>query len=422
MRYIADLHIHSKFSMATASSLDLEHLYISAQYKGISLVATGDCTHPGWFVELESKLLPAEAGFYKLRPEISGKLDVLVPSVCRREVRFILSSEISCIYKKDGKVRKNHNLVYFPDLESVKKFNLRLGRIGNIVSDGRPILGLDSRYLLEMVLETHEHAFLIPAHIWTPWFSLLGSKSGFDSVEACFEDLTPHIFAVETGLSSDPPMNRRVSFLDNLTLVSNSDAHSPGNLGREANILDTEFDYMGLYHALKNQNSKSFLGTYEFYPEEGKYHLDGHRKCGVRLTPEESMKLGGLCPVCGKALTLGVLYRVCELSDRNHPEEKRKIPFHSLVPLKNILSEILGVGPNTKKTGKSYEQIINGLGPEFSVLWEMEIDNINTLGIPILGEAILRVRENRITIEGGYDGDYGKVEIFSKEEKKELSI
>lgn len=421
MKFIADLHIHSKFSMATASNLDLENLYIAAQYKGISLLATGDCTHPGWYAELESKLVPAEPGFYALHPDICSRLDPFIPGACRGKVRFILSSEISCIYKKDGKVRKNHNLVYFPDLKSVRYFNERLGRIGNIVSDGRPILGLDSRNLLEMVLNTHERAFLVPAHIWTPWFSLLGSRSGFNHIRECFDDLTDQIFAVETGLSSDPAMNWRVSFLDNLALISNSDAHSPGNLGREANIFNADFDYMGLYKALREKDPARFLGTYEFYPEEGKYHLDGHRKCGVRFTPKESVEHNGLCPVCGKPLTLGVLYRVCELADRSFVDEKNKIPFHSLVPLKDILSEILDTGSKTKKVQAAYEMILKSLGPEFSVLSEVDTEATRSLGIPLLGEALARVRENRISLEGGYDGDYGKVSIFSSEEKKELS-
>lgn len=428
MRFIADLHIHSRFSMATASNLDLENLYLSAQDKGITLIATGDCTHPGWYAELESKLVPAEPGFYALHPEIRSRLDSQVPSSCRGEVRFILSSEISCIYKKDGRVRKNHNLVYFPDLFAVKKFNERLGRLGNIVSDGRPILGLDARNLLELVLDTHEQGFLIPAHIWTPWFSLLGSKSGFNHIHECFEDLTDHIFAVETGLSSDPAMNWRVSFLDNLALVSNSDAHSPGNLGREANLFNTDFHYMGLYEALKKKNPEHFLGTYEFYPEEGKYHLDGHRKCGVSFSPEESLHLNGLCPVCKKPLTLGVLYRVCELADKETGEisteglsdTENRIPFHSLVPLKEILSEILGTGVKTKKVSGVYEQLLNRLGPELFILQDAERDTLKASGIPLLDEAIFRVRENRIHLEGGYDGDYGKVFIFSEDEKRAL--
>lgn len=422
MRFIADLHIHSKYSMATSSDLDLEHLYIAAQYKGIQLVATGDATHPAWFSDLETKLVPAEPGFYALREEIQKRLDPLIPAPCRGPVRFILSSEISSIYKKDGKVRKNHNLVFFPDLESQKKFNAKLSRIGNIVSDGRPILGLDARNLLQITLETNPDAFLVPAHIWTPWFSMLGSKSGFDHLEECFGDLASEIFAVETGLSSDPPMNLRVSFLDRLSLISNSDAHSPGNLGREANLFDTDYHYRALVKALKEKDTGSFLGTYEFFPEEGKYHLDGHRKCGVSLTPEESLELKGICPVCHKPLTLGVLYRVCELADRPSSFVSEatfsQTSFSSLVPLPEILSQILECGPKTKKVRGVYEKLVCSYGSEFSILFDVEVKELRDSGIPLLDEAILRVRENRIHIQGGYDGNYGKVEIFSPGEKE----
>ena len=316
MKFIADLHVHSKFSRATAKNLDLENLYIAAQLKGITVVGTGDFTYPQWFSEICEKLEPAEEGLFKLKDEIAKVCDAQVPDVCRSLVRFILSTEISNIYKKNDKTRKNHNLVLVPDLAVAEKFSAKLDRIGNIKSDGRPILGLDARNLLEILLETSDRAFLIPAHIWTPWFSILGSKSGFNSIQECFEDLTPHIFAAETGLSSDPPMNWRVSDLDRLTLVSNSDAHSPLNLGREANLLNTRLSYSGIKSALKSGDSDVFLSTFEFYPQEGKYHLDGHRNCNIRLNPRETMDCDGKCPVCGKALTLGVLYRVEELADR----------------------------------------------------------------------------------------------------------
>ena len=243
MKFIADLHVHSKFSRATAKNLDFENLYIAAQLKGISVVETGDFTHPGWFAEISEKLESAEPGLFKLKDEVAEICDRQVPDSCRNPVRFLLSAEISNIYKKDGKTRKNHNLVLMPDLTTAAKFNAKLDNIGNIKSDGRPILGLDARNLFEILLETTDQGFLIPAHIWTPWFSILGSKSGFDSIEACFEDLTSYIFAVETGLSSDPPMNWRVSGLDGLTLVSNSDAHSPLNLGREANLFDAPLSF-----------------------------------------------------------------------------------------------------------------------------------------------------------------------------------
>ncbi len=283
MKFIADFHVHSRFSRATAKNLDFENLYISAQLKGLSVIGTGDFTHPGWFAEIKEKLIPAEPGMFRLKDEISRLCDQEVPKSCRREVRFILVSEISNIYKKNHITRKNHNLVFLSDLNQVENFNSKLDKIGNIKSDGRPILGLDARDLLEILLDTSDQAFLIPAHIWTPWFSLLGSKSGFDSIDECFEDLTPFIFAVETGLSSDPAMNWRVSALDGLTLISNSDAHSPLKLGREANLFDTDMSYSAIKSAIKSGDPERFLGTLEFFPEEGKYHLDGHRNCDVQF-------------------------------------------------------------------------------------------------------------------------------------------
>ena len=290
MKFIADLHIHSKFSRATAKNLDFENLYIAAQLKGITVIGTGDFTHPGWFSEIKEKLIPAEAGLFRLKKEIARECDDRVPKSCRGEVRFLLVTEISNIYKKNEKTRKNHNLIFMPDLESAEQFNRKLDRIGNIKSDGRPILGLDSRDLLEIMLETDDRGFLVPAHIWTPWFSVLGSKSGFDSIDECFDDLSEQIFAVETGLSSDPPMNWRVSGLDRMTLISNSDAHSPSKLGREANLFNSELSYHAIRRALESDNSEEFLGTFEFYPEEGKYHLDGHRKCGARLWPKNTIE------------------------------------------------------------------------------------------------------------------------------------
>ena len=421
MKFIADLHVHSKYSRATAKNLDLENLYYAAQIKGITVVGTGDFTHPAWFDEIREKLVPAEPGLFKLRDEIARHYDQQVPDRCRRDVRFVLATEISNIYKKDEKTRKNHNLVFVPNLEVAAKFNARLDKIGNIHSDGRPILGLDARDLLEIVLDTSDEAFLIPAHIWTPWFSVLGSKSGFDSIEACFEDLTPHIFAVETGLSSDPEMNWRISSLDGLTLVSNSDAHSPLNLGREANLFDTELSYFSIRSALKDGNPESFLGTLEFYPEEGKYHLDGHRKCNVRLMPKETIQYNGKCPVCGKALTLGVLYRVEELADRNEGQKPVKCnPYYSLVPLADILSEIFRVGPKSKKVGNALDSVINTLGAELEILHNLEVAEIDRAGIPLLSEAIQRMRRKELQIIPGYDGEYGRVQLFSVQEREHL--
>ena len=421
MKFIADFHVHSRFSRATAKNLDLENLYIAAQLKGITVIGTGDFTHPGWFAEIKEKLEPAEPGLFKLKKEISAVCDKEVPTTCRRNVRFMLVSEISNIYKKNNKTRKNHNLVFLSDLDKAEKFNLRLDKIGNIKSDGRPILGLDARNLLEILLETSDGGFLIPAHIWTPWFSLLGSKSGFDSLEECFEDLTDYIFAAETGLSSDPSMNWRISGLDGLTLVSNSDAHSPMKLGREANILDTDLSYTAIRSAMESGDPEKFLGTFEFYPEEGKYHIDGHRKCNVRSWPEQTRKQGGICPVCEKPLTFGVLYRVEELSDRKEGEKPDgHHPFYNTIPLVEILSEVLKVGPASKKVTGTYRSLIEKLGPEFDILTTLKKEILDDAGIPLLGEAISRVRRSEIDLIPGFDGEFGKIKIFGQDERNRL--
>ena len=421
MEFIADLHIHSKYSRATSKNLDFENLYIAARLKGISVVATGDFTYPAWFAEIGEKLEPAEPGLFKLKQEYTRFCDQLVPRSCHKTVRFILSTEISNIYKKDDKTRKNHNLVLMPDLDAAERFNAKLDKIGNIKSDGRPILGLDARNLLEILLETSDEGFLIPAHIWTPWFSMLGSKSGFDSVEECFGDLTSHIFAVETGLSSDPPMNWRVSALDGLTLVSNSDSHSPMNLGREANLFNTSLSFADIKSALETGDPDKFLGTFEFYPEEGKYHLDGHRKCDVRLWPQKTMIHEGKCPVCGKGLTLGVLYRVEELADRDEGDIPEACPpYHSIIQLADILSEILQVGPKSKKVQKYYQEALHQLGSEFDILHRLPINDIEKAGIPLLGEAVRRMRHKEIDVLPGFDGEYGQVKIFKAQEREQL--
>ncbi|MBA4366558.1 MAG: DNA helicase [Desulfobacterium sp.] len=423
MKFIADLHIHSKYSRATAKNLDLENVYIAAQKKGITVVGTGDFTHPQWFSELKEKLIPAEPGLFQLKDEIAKKCDQEVPDSCKAPVRFLLESEISNIYKKNGKTRKNHNLVYFPNFEKAVIFNHKLDRIGNIQSDGRPILGIDSKHLLEIMLEITEEAYLVPAHIWTPWFSLLGSKSGFDSIEECFEELSPYIFAAETGLSSDPSMNRRVSNLDRITLISNSDAHSPMKLGREANLFDTGLDYYSIKKAMESGDSEQFLGTFEFYPEEGKYHLDGHRKCNVRFRPEESKKHNGICPVCGKPLTLGVLYRVEALADRKEGYVSSKHhPYYNIVPLQEILSELFKMGTQSKKVKYSYEMIIQKLGSEFDILHNVPLDQIESAGVSNLRKAIQKLREGKITLFPGYDGEFGKIQIFSAEEIKQQQL
>lgn len=416
MTFIADLHIHSHFSRATSRTLDPEHLTLWAGKKGIAVIGTGDFTHPGWVGELQEKLVEAENGLFRLAPSLTDAIEKQLPPSCKAPPRFLLSGEISCIYKRHGKTRKVHHLILLPDFPSVIRLQERLDRIGNITSDGRPILGLDSRDLLETVLEVSDRAFFIPAHIWTPWFSLFGSRSGFDAVEECFDDLTPHIHALETGLSSDPPMNRLLSGLDNYLLVSNSDAHSPGKLGREANIFDTALDYDEMVYAMAN--GQGFKGTIEFYPEEGKYHLDGHRKCDIRFEPGETRAHAGICPSCGKPLTVGVLHRVHELADRKEPRLFKK--FHSLIPLQEILSEMLDCGPSTKKVTAAYEDLLTALGPELSILMHAPVDDLRQQGGPLLAQAIDRMRKDQVIRLGGYDGEYGVIKLFHEDEKSAL--
>lgn len=420
MNFVADLHIHSKFSRATSASLDFPNLYHWAMNKGVQVVATGDFTHPGWVKEIEQYLEPAtENGLYQLKEEYRRAVCPDIPLEKQFPVRFILSVEISCIYKKNGRTRKVHNVFYAPNLEVVRKINKKLGSIGNIESDGRPILGMDSRNLFELFLDISPDIYLIPAHIWTPWFSLFGSKSGFDTIEECFEDLTPYIFALETGLSSDPAMNWMCSSLDQYRLVSNSDAHSPSKLAREANLFDCELSYHGIFNALKNNTG--FLGTVEFYPEEGKYHLDGHRKCGVCLSPEESLECGKRCPVCGKPLTLGVLYRVLELADRKYGfKPQNALPYKSLIPLETVISEVLGVGETSKRAQELYFKVLKQFGSELNILSNISINELDKQISPLFAEAISRVRTGNIILQGGYDGEYGKIKIFQEGEKSKF--
>ncbi len=422
MKFFADFHVHSKYSRATAKNLDLENLYIAGQLKGITVLGTGDVTHPAWFSEIKEKLIPAEPGLFQLKPDIAKAVDQKIPPLCRSRLRVMLVTEISNIYKKNDKTRKNHNLVFFSSFESVEKFNHKLDKIGNINSDGRPILGLDAKHLLEISLETSSENFLVPAHIWTPWFSMLGSKSGFDTIEACFEELTPYIFAVETGLSSDPQMNWRFKNLDGLTLISNSDAHSPLKLGREANIFNTDLSYAAIKKAIKTGDPRKFCGTIEFFPEEGKYHFDGHRKCNYRSGPQDTFQKEGRCPVCHKPMTLGVLYRVEELADRPEGQLPEKHhPFKHSIPLTDILSELLGVGPNSKKVQKAYNDLLESLGSEFNILHQLRVEKLNQTDITLLGEAIKRIRTSKIHIDAGFDGQFGTIRLFTPQEREILS-
>ncbi|MCF8093077.1 MAG: UvrD-helicase domain-containing protein, partial [Desulfotignum sp.] len=417
MAFYADLHIHSRFSRATARNLDFENIYHAARIKGITVVGTGDFTHPAWVKEMTSKLEPAEPGLFALKKELAAKVDDTIPVSCRNPVRFMLQAEISNIYKKAGRVRKNHNIIYFPDLASVKKFNARLDAIGNITSDGRPILGLDARDLLEIMLEINDQGFFVPAHIWTPWFSLFGSKSGFDHIHECFEDLTSHIFAVETGLSSDPPMNWRVADLDHVRLMSNSDAHSPGYLGRNACVFNTDLDFFAMKSSLETFDPEAYHGTLDMYPDQGKYHYDGHRKCRVSLDPDDTARLGGICPECGRPLTLGVLYRVRELADRPQgfvPDNRQG--YTSIIPLADMLSEIFRVGPKTKKVTQYYQKAVCALGPELEILTRFTYDKIQAAGIPLLAEAVTRMRSGNVYVSPGFDGEFGRVRVFTLEE------
>ncbi|MCL2472462.1 MAG: UvrD-helicase domain-containing protein, partial [Treponema sp.] len=450
MKLIADLHIHSHYSRATSPLLTPPWLERWARIKGIGLLGTGDCTHPEWLKELRSQMDDAGEGFYVLKSEIRNAFDsgpalgLPLPGKALASAnkgagltstadmpRFVLTGEISTIYKKNDKVRKVHHVVILPDFKAALAFCTRLEGIGcNIRSDGRPIVGLDSRDLLALLLETDEKAMLVPAHIWTPWFSALGANSGFDSIEECYGDLSEHIHAVETGLSSNPPMNWALHSLDKYLIVSNSDAHSPGKLGREATIFDIDLSYSSLHRALTSVTSGSVLGTIEFFPQEGKYHYDGHRKCGFSLGPELALQtqVAGktVCPVCGKVLTRGVMGRVMELSGRTVNETEpcpadyvasNRRPYYSLIPLQELIAELLCTGETSKRVEHVYFRLIEKGGPELSILIEAGRENLEKLDIPelsgaVLAEAILKMRSGDVSVSAGYDGEYGKIRVF----------
>ncbi|MFY1674295.1 UvrD-helicase domain-containing protein [Plantactinospora sp. WMMB334] len=414
--FVADLHIHSKYSRACSRDLTMQNLAWWARRKGISLLGTGDFTHPAWYEHLRETLHPAEPGLYRLSPEVESDIARRLPprlasAAETNPMRYALSVEISTIYKRDDRTRKVHHLIYLPDLEAVARFNTALGRIGNLGSDGRPILGLDSRDLLEITLEASPDGYLVPAHIWTPWFSALGSKSGFDAIADCYADLAEHIFAVETGLSSDPEMNWRVSSLDRYRLVSNSDAHSPPALAREATVFATALDYYAVREALRTGDG--LAGTIEFFPEEGKYHADGHRLCGVNWEPERTRQAGGRCPECGKPLTVGVLSRVEDLADRPDGHRPTNAPqVTHLIQLAEILSEINKVGPKSKTVEGQLNTLVAGLGAELDILTVTPVDEIRRVGGELLAEAIERLRRGQVRRIPGYDGEYGVITLF----------
>lgn len=416
MRFIADLHIHSRFSRATSRDMSLESLWKWAQLKGITVIGTGDFTHPAWYQQLKDVLDTNDSNLFTLKDNYK---DNNLPASCRGEVAFMLTAEVSCIYSKNGRVRKIHSLIFAPDLAAVSRINTVLSSIGNISSDGRPILRLDAKKLLKIVLDISENALLVPAHAWTPHFSVFGASSGFDSIEECYEELSDYICAIETGLSSDPAMNWRLSPLDKITLISNSDAHSPAKLGREANIFDTDITYKSITDAIKTR--KGFLGTVEFFPEEGKYHYDGHRVCGVSFSPQETIKRNYLCPVCGKKVTVGVMHRVEKLADRKkgfRPEGAP--PFYSIIPLQEIIAETMKVGVNSKAVNREYFSLLEKLGSEFKILLDAPLDDIERASTPLLREAIDRMRSGDVHIAPGYDGAYGKIKILEEAERKEI--
>jgi len=421
MKYVADLHIHSKFSRATSRDTTLDTLACWAKIKGISLLATGDFTHPEWLFLAKEKLEPAGNGFYRLKnilfPENAHLQSIPISS---KDISFILTAEISFIYSKKGKVRKIHILILAPDFESVDKINAKLSCIGNLRSDGRPILGLDAKDFVKIVANTCPRCVIIPAHIWTPWFSLFGANSGFDAIEDCFEEMTPFIFALETGLSSDPSMNWRLSALDKYALVSNSDAHSPSKIGREANVFDTEFSYDALVEAIKSKDPTKFLNTIEFFPEEGKYHFDGHRKCNVIFSPQETIQHKYICPRCGRKLTVGVMHRVESLSDREKGDfSPTRIPYKNLIPLNEIVAQALDKTSECKSVWDLYFRFIHEFQDEHSILTEVPIQQLARLSPERVSVAVDRMRKGQVKIIPGHDGEFGKISLFAEDKAEE---
>ncbi len=403
---IADLHIHSRYSRATSKEMMIPKIAEYAKLKGIDMVATGDFTHPQWLKELKANLKESGKGVYEYD-----------------STKFILNVEVNNIYTKKGKLRRLHNLIFAPDFTTVEKINAYLTRYGKLASDGRPILSLDTYEMFKALLDISSDIFLIPAHIWTPWFALFGSNSGFDSIEECFGDLKDRFFAVETGLSSDPGMNWRLSVLDNYTLVSNSDAHSPSRLGREVNVFKEDLDYFQLWEVLRNKDKEKFLYTIEFHPEEGKYHYDGHRKCDVRLSPKESRFNNNLCPVCSRSLTIGVLHRIESLSDRDEgfvPDDS--IPYKKMIPLEEIIAEAKGCGRDTVGVKNEYRRLCNIFGSEFEILLNTRVHDLKSNTDERIAIAVDRVRRGDLIIKPGYDGEFGTVKIFEEDKPKESQL
>ncbi|MBM5789684.1 DNA helicase UvrD [Candidatus Parcubacteria bacterium] len=420
MRYIADWHIHSKYSRACSRELVLPTIALWCARKGIQIVATGDWTHPEWFAHIKEHLEEVRQGIFRLKNTAS----LLRPGGTLRpdrEVEFMLVQEVSQMYKKGDRARRVHHLIFSPSLETCERVINELNRLGfNLKADGRPILGIDSEELYMRLKELDEKIIVVPAHAWTPWYAMFGSKSGFDSIEECFGSMASYIYAIETGLSSDPAMNRQLSLLDQVVCLSNSDAHSPRNLGREANVFDFESPptYDEFVRVLREKDTSRFQYTIEFYPQEGKYHFDGCAACGFSCDPEESKRLGNRCAHCKRPLTLGVEHRVRALADRDQPQSEGKIPFRSIVPLAEIIAEVKGVSSTTsKKVETEYVRLTNELADEFTILLDLPLEALReSAGDPLLAEAIARMRRGELSIRPGYDGIYGTVRILRDEE------
>ncbi|MBI4115258.1 MAG: DNA helicase UvrD [Candidatus Omnitrophica bacterium] len=405
MKIIADFHIHSKYSRATSREMEVETLALWAEKKGIDLLGTGDFTHPQYFAELQGKLEPLGNGLFKLRAGSSP-------------VRFILTVEVSNIFSVKGVTKRIHAVIFAPSFDVAEKINSQLSRVGKLASDGRPIFGLHVKDIVKIALDASSDCLVVPAHAWTPWFSLYGANSGFDSMEECFEEQAKNIYAIETGLSSDPAMNWRLSTLDKITLLSNSDSHSPSRIGREANVFDSEMNYFEIVKAIREKDRKKTLYTIEFFPEEGKYHFDGHRLCNTVLAPQESRKLDKRCPQCGKKLTIGVLHRVDDLADREEGfVPKDAIPFKNMIPLDEIIADAMGQNVGTKGVDQEYEKMIKRIGPELSILFDRSAEELAKGALPQVVEGIMRVREGQVEILPGYDGVYGKIKIFKEEDR-----
>jgi len=403
MEFIADFHIHSKYSRATSRDMDIEHIAEWAKLKGISLMGTGDFTHHLWLEELKANLEDLGNGLFKFR-----------------DVYFMLTTEISSIYSKKGRGYRIHSIIFAPSLKTVDKINNVLARWGNLASDGRPILGIDVAELARIVFDIDEDCFFVPAHVWTPWFSLFGSMSGFDRIEDCFEKQTSNIFTLETGLSSDPAMNWRWSQLDRFSLISNSDSHSPSRIGREANVLNCDLSYRSIIDTLKSKDKDRFLYTIEFFPQEGKYHFDGHRLCGVSFSPKETRAHNTICPKCGKRLTIGVMNRIEQLSDRSDDYVlSNAIPYKNLIPLDEIIAEAKGINKTTKAVGAEYRMAVSKLAPELYILLKIEKEELEKKLPKRIAEGILRVREGRVILKPGFDGEYGKISIFTDDERQQ---